>query len=276
MLSRRTGVPARAAVSVPGMHARLSALLLVLLALAACGRDDDAADRGAATPSPSPVASASPSPAGPSPAPSAAPTVAPSAAPPASPSRAASPPLPTTLTVPRPTRGGPGRLTGDGLALPNGVVAFGDALATARPTVDRFLGRPTRDTGVIAAAGDYGTCPGEDLRVLEYDGGALQLFFGTRPGATAMTLFSWRLTRASTRVPPASALVGDVTTFELRPGTTVAELQRGAGDAVVVSDDELVGPSFRVEDQSAGLFGTLSEAGPQGVVRTVQGGVGCE
>lgn len=186
------------------------------------------------------------------------------------------PGIASSATVPRPSPDLTVRLTGGGIDLPTGVVSFGDALAAAQPPLLRFLGSPSKDTGPVSATGPYGTCPGTDLRVLEYDGGALQLRFSTRQGGRQPVLTSWALTRESAAVPAARALVGDVTTYEFRPGTTVGELRAGVGEALTLAGDELVGPSFRVRDAAGGFFGTLTTLGPDGVVLTVQAGEGCE
>ena len=239
----------------------MAAVLLLPLALGGCS-DDDGPAAGAASARPS--ASVSP-PAAPSAAPSAGPSPVPSSATGRIASSAALP-----LPSPDLTR----RLTGDGLDLPTGVVAFGDPLSAARPALLRFLGRPTKDTGAIAPVGDYGACPPPDLRVLEYAGGALQLYFHTPAGGREPAFASWVLT-GDRALPQASALVGDVTTFEFGPGTTLRALQEGLGEALVLVQDEVVGPAFRVRDQSSGFYGQLSSTGLDGVVEAVQAGEGC-
>lgn len=227
--------------------------LVALLPLLACGSDPAPPD-ASATPSASAPAS--------SPAPS---------------TQASAEPSPvvtglaTSMPLPRRTRGVPVRLTGDGIELPTRVVVFGDTLAAVQPDLLRFLGTPTTDTGPIDPFSTYGTCPGKDLRVLEFDGGALQVLFATMEGDREMTVFSWALTAASDTTPKASALIGDAATFEFGVGTTKAELEAGAGEALELVQDELTGPAFTVKDQSRGFFGTL-EADR---VLFVQAGTGC-
>ena len=185
--------------------------------------------------------------------------------------------LASSLAVPQPSPDGGVRLIGDGVDLPARVVVFGDTLADAQPLLRRFLGEPTKDTGTIETFGAYGTCPGKDLRVLEYSGGALQLLFGTLDGGAEMTFNSYTLTDQqgdATTAPQASALIGDAATFDFGPGTTVAELRAGAGEALeLLPADEPVGPAFRLADQSSGFFGTLSS--PTGSVTAVQAGQSC-
>lgn len=150
-------------------------------------------------------------------------------------------------------------------------MSFGDSYAQSAPDLLRFLGAPSRDTGTINPFSAYGTCPGTDLRVLEYAGGALQVFFGTRRGARQMTVYSWSLTAPSAAAPKASARVGGRARFAFGPGTTLRQLEAGAGRTLRLADDELTGPSFRVEDRSGGFFGTLE--GDR--VRSVSAGEGC-
>ena len=202
---------------------------------------------------------------------------APSAAPSpraASPSTAPAPQvsgLASSVPLPRPSTDATVRLTGDGIDLPDRVVTFGDTYDAVAPDLLRFLGKPTKDTGSIDTFSEYGTCPGKDLRVLEYDGGALRVLFGTLEGQTEMTVYSWALTAESETTPKASALVGDSATFEFAPGTTLAELTAGAGDALEVTEDEMLGTVFTIEDQSSGFFGNVDG----GTVSYVQGGTGC-
>jgi len=179
--------------------------------------------------------------------------------------------LASSVPLPRPSTDATVRLTGDGIDLPTGAVAFGDTFDAVAPDLLRFLGTPTKDTGSIDVFSEYGTCPGKDLRVLEYDGGALQVLFGTMEGQTQMTVYSWALTAESDTTPKASALVGDKAPFEFGPGTSLAELTAGAGDALEVVEDEILGTVFRVEDQSSGFFGNVDG----GTVSFVQGGTGC-
>lgn len=237
------------------MRVPLLALALLPLALTACSDDDPAPSARSATPSG--AASLSPSPSLP---PSPEPSL---------------PGIASSATLPQPSPDLAVRLIGDGVDLPDGVVVFGDAFAQAQPRLLRFLGRPSKDTGTIEPFSAYGTCPGEDLRVLEYGDGALVLLFGTPTGGARPELSSWTLTGAGEGLPRARALVGDVTTFEFGPGTTLAELQDGAGETLQLLDDELTGPAFRVEDQSGGFYGTLTSSGPDAEVERVQAGEGC-
>ena len=237
------------------MRHRLLSALLLPLALTACSTEPTPVARPsagtsvAAVPSPSPVS------------PAAVPSLSRAAEPSLSP---AADPAPAAVA-----------LTGDGIDLGSRVMLFGRTPAQVLAPVAAAVGAPSSDTGVIASAGDYGVCPGEDLRVVEHSGGALRLYFGTEPGAGGQSFYAWMLTGEGPRGPAARALVGDSASFGFGVGTTRAQLQEGLGAALDVQSDEVLGVTFRVADQSTGLFGTLSSADPSGTVQTVLGGAGC-
>ena len=262
-----------------------AAVLSLLAVLAGCSDDPAPSARASATPSASagPRPSTAPSAtAVPSAAPAAEATTAPVEVPAPSASArptppAASPAGPVAAPSPPPAPARPARLTGDGLDLPQGVVPFGAPVQTALPTITAALGRPTRDTGAGPSFGVYGTCPGTRLRALEFGSGALVVLFGDVAGPD-LTMYGWRLTPTGSPagLPRASALVGDAATFEFAVGTSVTALRDGAGEAVeVLPGDEVVGPSFRLRDQSSGFFGSLSAATARGTVTSVQAGRPC-
>ena len=170
------------------------------------------------------------------------------------------------------------RLTGNGVDTPARLVEFGAAYDNARPVLDEALGPPTKDTGNGDSFSAYGTCPGDVLRALEYGGGALVLLFGDVDGPD-LTFYRWALedTGTPTAVPKASALIGDVTTYEFGVGTTVAQLREGAGEqALQVSVGEVpVPPTFRLTDQSSAFFGILTGTGPRDTAVFVEAGQSC-
>lgn len=228
-----------------------SALLLGLPA--ACGDDDDDGDQPAAAQpsSPSPTATGT------------------AGTTPTATATASSRPDPAPSAV---------RLFGDGIDTGQAVLVFGDPVAQVVPALRAALGEPTLDTGVVGSAGRYGVCPGTRLRGLEWGDGALVVLFGDVPGPD-LTMRSWTLTGQGRpqEVPQARALVGDAATAALAVGDTVAALRRGsqAGELEIRPGDEVVDPSFLLQDQSSGLFGLLSGTSDTDVVRTVQAGERC-
>jgi len=170
------------------------------------------------------------------------------------------------------------RLTGDGVDLPGMLLEFGAPIEAAQTALRDVLGAPTADSGPGPSAGAYGVCPGSTVRALEYGDGALVLLFGDAADPE-LRMFSWSLTDRGdhTAVPPARALVGDVTTYDLAVGATVAELRAGTTGVGldVQPGDELVAPSFRLQDQSSGLYGTLTSGADDGTVTGVVAGQAC-
>ena len=213
---------------------------------------------------------------------SSAPTPSPSTSPSpsASPSPSPSPvPSPTPSPLPLPTRSAAhARLTGDGIDLPKGVLVFGATFDKAAVALQQALGRPSRDTGVISSFSEYGTCPGSKLRVLEYGGGALLVFFGNAK-TPAMTMFTWSLQPKGNpeRVPRASALIGDVTTYEFGIGTTVGQLKAhvATGTLTVRAGDGSQAAAFTLHDQSSGFSGQLSGTSDSDATTYVVAGQQC-
>jgi hypothetical protein len=172
---------------------------------------------------------------------------------------------------------GSARLIGDGIETPQKVLTFGDSYEQASPALTAALGPPTKDTGLVSSFSEYGTCPGTRLRVLEFGNGALRVLFGDVPGP-GITMYQWSLAKRTPDVPRASALIGDVTTYEFGVGDSVAELRagiQGGAELKVNPGDETFGPSFTLTDQSSGFFGFLTGTGDRDTVTEVQAGEGC-
>lgn len=108
--------------------------------------------------------------------------------------------------------------------------------------VEAELGAPSRDTGWSDAAGsDYGFCPGDQARGVEWDDLTLLFTDGATPYGDDGTqhLFGYRLEGA---VPEAATAEG------LAIGASSAEVRALYGDAATsVSGDELVDPRFDLD-----------------------------
>lgn len=177
-------------------------------------------------------------------------------------------------------------LTGSGIDLPSGLLAFGTSYRNARGPADIALGRPTLDTDTISVASTYGTCPGTDLRVLEYAGGALKLFFGTLADTKQMSFYGWSSTNSvgdSSLVPPARARLGSPDPYAFGPGTTVAQLRAGTGKALTLPSDERFPPGFRLTDgptelpteRATEFRGTVTGLSAPDTVQSVSAGQAC-
>jgi hypothetical protein len=122
-------------------------------------------------------------------------------------------------------------LRGDGL----GVVALGASTDAAIAAVSSDLGAPSLDTGWESSFSTYGTCPGEQIRGVEWDGLVLLFTDGTTPYGSGEHLFSWRITGA----PPA---VGTATGLGF--GASVADAEELHPGAVEVVPPEEPFPGF--------------------------------
>ena len=185
-------------------------------------------------------------------------------------------PGPTPTPTPTPTAQAV-RLTGDGIDTPQAVTTFGQTFDEVQPALVAAFGEPSKDTGVVSSFSEYGTCPGSKLRALEFYGGALNVLFGDAVGP-GITMYQWALVEPSEDTPKASALIGDVTTYDFGVGDTVAELTagvQGGADLEVSPGDEVFGPSFTLMDQSAGFFGFLTGTTDADAVEFVQAGEAC-
>lgn len=192
-------------------------------------------------------------------------------------------PTPTSPTSPTsaqvtPSAVSPTRLTGDGIDLPTGVLAFGSPVATAVTALRASFGPPTKDTGVVGSFSDYGTCPGKKLRALEYGDGALVVLFGDVAGP-GLTMYQWALSTegSGSGLPKASALIGDAATFDFAVNTTVAALRAGVGSErlTITPPDEPVGALFKIQDQSSGISGQLSGTTDSDTATLVFAGESC-
>ncbi len=134
----------------------------------------------------------------------------------------------TTTTTPDATTVAPApiALRGDGL----GVVDLGASPDAAIAAVTEELGPPSVDAGWSPSFSVYGTCPGEQIRGVEWEGLVLLFTDGTTDFGAGEHLFAWRITGA----PPA---VG--TRAGLGFGATAAdaeELYPGAVERVPAED----------------------------------------
>ncbi len=150
------------------MHRRLALSLLLAVTLLGCSDDDDPGAETTSTSAGSPSTTTTAAPTS---------TVEPTTS---------SPPAASALT-----------LRGDGL----GVVDLGAAPEATIAAVTAELGAPTLDTGWESSFSSYGTCPGEQIRAVEWGGLVLLHTDGATDFGRGQHLFGWRVTGA----PPAVA-----------------------------------------------------------------------
>lgn len=197
----------------------------------------------------------------------------PTVVPPPSPSAVAVEPSP----APAPVASG-GQLTGNGIDLPDRLIEFGAPFDDVQPALVAAVGEPTQDSGVTSSFSAYGTCPGDQLRALEFAGGALYVLFGDVDGPE-LTMYQWTLADQgrTDEVPKATALVGDVTTYDFGVGDALGSLREGSSGAELeVFAENLPFPAaFRLRDQSPGFYGYLTGIEDSDTITGVQAGTAC-
>lgn len=130
-------------------------------------------------------------------------------------------------------------LRGDGL----GVVTLGAPPEDAVAAVTADLGPPTLDSGWEPSFSTYGTCPGEQIRGVEWDGLVLLFTDGATAHGDGQHLFSWRVASA----PPALG-----TARGLGFGATVSDAEELYPGAVEVVEPEAPFPGYLVVDAEGG------------------------
>lgn len=96
-------------------------------------------------------------------------------------------------------------LQGNGLE----VLTFGASPEAVIPRLTSMIGTPTKDTGWISSFSTYGTCPGEKIRVVEWN--RLRAFFGDTAFGT-QKFFQWEYVKTGTGTQsPIIATKGGVT-----------------------------------------------------------------
>jgi hypothetical protein len=93
-------------------------------------------------------------------------------------------------------------LRGDGL----GVVDFGAPPDAAVAAVVAELGEPAQDTGWEPSFSSYGTCPGEQIRGVEWGGLVLLFTDGDTAEGSGEHFFTWRVNGAPPAVATATGL----------------------------------------------------------------------
>jgi hypothetical protein len=132
-------------------------------------------------------------------------------------------------------------LRGDGL----GVVALGARPDAAIAAVSAELGEPSVDTDWEPSFSTYGTCPGEQIRGVEWEGLVLLFTDGDTAQGTGEHLFTWRVTGAP---PPISTVMG------LGFGATAADAEDLYPSQVETVPAEDPFPSFLEIQAEGGLI----------------------
>jgi hypothetical protein len=163
-------------------------------------------------------------------------------------------------TFPGTTTGADIVLRGDGL----GVVDLGADPDAAVDAVSESLGTPTEDTGWQSSFSTYGTCPGEQIRGVEWEHLVLLFTDGGTTYGDGPHLFSWRITGS----PPA---LGTATGFGYHATAADAE-ELYPGDVEVVPADDPFPGLLQIDAEGGTITAYLDDAD---VVTNLEAGVGC-
>ena len=163
----------------------------------------------------------------------------------------------TTTTEPEPSALA---LRGDGL----GVVDLGAPPEAAIAAVAAELGDPATDTGWEPSFSSYGTCPGEQIRGVEWSGLVLLFTDGDTPQGSGEHFFAWRVIGSP---PPVATATG------LGYGATAADaedLYPGRVERVPAEDPF---PAFlEVEAEGGRITAFLDETD---TITNLEGGTPC-
>lgn len=156
----------------------------------------------------------------------------------------------------------------DGLS----VVALGATEDEALAEIGARLGTASSDSGWVNARGNFGTCPGNVVRVVRW--ASLRAFFSDGPtdfGEEGRHFFYYSQSSVETDT------IIDLTTAEgIGIGSTVEELEDAYGNRVSIESTARFGVTFTIESDDRGLLsGALTESVDTGQVTLVGGGFGC-
>ena len=181
----------------------------------------------------------------------------------------------TTTTVPATVV-----LRGDGfgLTMPDRrpeVLAFGTEAEAALEVLVTTLGPPDEDTGWIPSFSGFGTCPGEQVRVIRW----VTLWAYLTDGGTEWRndgvphLFSYIYALSPTETRSLDLL----TEAGIGLGDTVKALRDAYGDTVEIAYEEFIDGYLYTIDlpPPARLWGGLTGDGNKDLITSVDGGRGC-
>lgn len=181
--------------------------------------------------------------------------------------------VPATTTVPPttvpPTTVPPAlilTLGGDGL----GTVTFGAEAQQAVDDLTAILGSPEDDSDWVDSFGPFGTCPGTQVRGIQW-GALLALFTdGDTEFGTGQHFFTYSLSHYFSNVDH------DLTTAAgIGLGATKGDLNSTYGPDVTITKDDLIGSDVFVVDvgSPAFLWGIIDDDSKE--VAVISGGRGC-
>ncbi|HEY7704976.1 MAG TPA: hypothetical protein VID03_09140 [Acidimicrobiia bacterium] len=156
-----------------------------------------------------------------------------------------------------------------------GDIRFGTDPDTAIDQLTELFGEPDEDSDWVDSFSVFGTCPGTEVRVVQWQ--SLQAYFTN--GETEWSPEGIRhFFHYSQSVPaePDAPIISITTEEGIRLGSTVAELEAAYGDEVTIAEDPVFGSTWQVDAPGADLIGGhLTGTTQEDVVTAINGGIGC-
>jgi len=247
------------------------ASLLAVLAVAACGDDDEPTGDPTTTITTSATVPVTPAPTAATTAATAPPTTAPATSTSTTTTSTTTTTTSTTTTTtvaPTTTARPPGTelaLTDTGI----GQAAFGADPDEVLAYLESVIGPPSADSGWADPNSAFGVCPGSEVRGVAFSDLTVLFSDSSDVETGSRHFFSYTFGPPfATRAEPS----GLATDRGITLGSTVSELRVAHPEVIVNEGDDIFGPSFFVSEQ---LRGFLSGAGDTDVVTTIIGGIGC-
>ncbi len=155
-----------------------------------------------------------------------------------------------------------------------GPLRLGDDADEVLGSLAASLGQPNGDTGPVVSQGEHGTCPGDEIREVQW--GPLVVVSLTDSDAAA-TFHGYRV---DGRLPDATGLALELETLSgLQIGDTVATLEDIYAGSYTISLTEGTpdGPTFEIRGGSTVLLrGPLTSLGENGTVQGIFSAAECE
>lgn len=152
------------------------------------------------------------------------------------------------------------------------VVDLGASVEEAVAEVSARLGSASSDSGWVNSRGNFGTCPGNVVRLIRWH--SLRAFFSDGPtdfGEDTRHFFYYSQSAVET-----DTILELKTAEGIGMGSTVAELEEAYGSRLRIESTGPFGVTFSIDSPGDGLLsGTLTESIDTGQVTSLAGGFGC-
>lgn len=148
-----------------------------------------------------------------------------------------------------------------------GELEVGDPADVVLGRLAASLGPPAADTGFFTSAGDFGTCPGEEVRIVRF---GMLVVVAVRNDLGEELFTSYRLDEIFADDLAAGPFLATIS--GLRVGDTVADLQARYSSLDIQFFDGTDAVFFELRSADDGrllLYGPVTASGPEGLVRGI-------